>query len=699
MTVKLFISYAHKDRQRVEDVVAVLRKGGHAPWFDERLVAGQDWKTKLRQEILASDALVFMASPRSATSEWCLWELSIAAESGKPIVPVLLEQTDLPPALAALHYADFTSAEHTDAVAKLMGGLSEIAEFIPKESLPKAPDEPRGEPAQAAGVHQQVTVGNVIGGRVTIVGQQNNLSPHTLRIILVLILAVLALGALALMPEDDRNTLFYRLGLIPASATLTATATATPTPTPTLTPTITPTPTPPLRNYDIGVGVSYFVVAGDEGIDPQEAETLIDAFSLRLQTELADAANTLGVSVGLHGPQGITQVVGDDEAARADSARIVAEALDADILVYGSIERNAITGGTEVIPVFYVSPDHFWDALEMTGAQHLGSPISVEAPISEAIKSRSRLIVRTRTVADIIAGLARYINEDYAGALTSFMDAAANPDWEESAGGEVLYVLLGNTHLKLAQEAAFRCQPENAQQQRQVILGEIAYAEEQYEQARTLSHSEYSRAFAGLASASLMSALWESPEGGCNPLMGDPERLSQAAEYLHLAEEAVNQPSENTVLKKRDFTEAQVLFFQWFGDGWDLSDDQVYQQFVRATQTITSDYENRRRPELSLLAAEAYTLRATGRLLTNDCEAAVADYDLALQITDLPPDRRMYLWEWKGWCNVQLGQLPTAAAEYATAQALAVNLGNDADARAYQATREGIIVTLTQTAP
>jgi hypothetical protein len=45
--MRLFISYAHDNRQHVEEIVGILRKGGHEPWFDEKLSAGQDWKAKL----------------------------------------------------------------------------------------------------------------------------------------------------------------------------------------------------------------------------------------------------------------------------------------------------------------------------------------------------------------------------------------------------------------------------------------------------------------------------------------------------------------------------------------------------------------------------------------------------------------------------------------------------------------------------
>ncbi len=47
--MRVFVSYSHVDKTIVEDwIVRKLRAGGHDVWFDDRLVAGQDWKQQLR---------------------------------------------------------------------------------------------------------------------------------------------------------------------------------------------------------------------------------------------------------------------------------------------------------------------------------------------------------------------------------------------------------------------------------------------------------------------------------------------------------------------------------------------------------------------------------------------------------------------------------------------------------------------------
>lgn len=145
--MRLFISYAHVDKAIVKDwVVSKLVAGGHDVWFDDRLVAGQDWKQQLNDEIKRSDALVYCMTPESVDSEWCQWELKRAVDLGKAVIPVLMQaRTQLPDQLKKLQYVDFSNGPTGDAVAKLMGGLQNLS----PAQIPPAPADPKGKPAQA----------------------------------------------------------------------------------------------------------------------------------------------------------------------------------------------------------------------------------------------------------------------------------------------------------------------------------------------------------------------------------------------------------------------------------------------------------------------------------------------------------------------------------------------------------------------
>ncbi|MBK9748880.1 MAG: SUMF1/EgtB/PvdO family nonheme iron enzyme [Chloroflexi bacterium] len=145
--MRLFISYAHVDKAIVKDwVVSKLVAGGHDVWFDDRLVAGQDWKQQLSGEIERSDALVYCMTPESVASDWCLWELTRAVDLGKPVISVLMQaRTHLPDQLKKLQYVDFSDGPTGNAVARLMGGLHNLS----PAQIPSTPADSNGKPAHA----------------------------------------------------------------------------------------------------------------------------------------------------------------------------------------------------------------------------------------------------------------------------------------------------------------------------------------------------------------------------------------------------------------------------------------------------------------------------------------------------------------------------------------------------------------------
>ena len=146
--MRLFISYAHVDKWQVTMLVQILRDGGHDPWFDTHLVAGQDWKEQLAEAIQSCEAFVYALTPESVASEWCQWEFAKAAELGKSIIPVLLQRnTELPTAIASHQYVDFTAGATPEAVARLMGGLTHVAITIPAADVLILPGDPEGKPA------------------------------------------------------------------------------------------------------------------------------------------------------------------------------------------------------------------------------------------------------------------------------------------------------------------------------------------------------------------------------------------------------------------------------------------------------------------------------------------------------------------------------------------------------------------------
>lgn len=148
--MKLFISYARVDTAIIQDLVAKLRLGGHEPWFDHALHAGDDWQAELLAQIKACDVLVYALTDASVQSEWCVWEYAQAVELGKRVLPVLLQKgMTVPEFIDHLHYADFSAGVTADSVAYLLGSLTKLAQKVSKKRAPDAAEQPSGAPANA----------------------------------------------------------------------------------------------------------------------------------------------------------------------------------------------------------------------------------------------------------------------------------------------------------------------------------------------------------------------------------------------------------------------------------------------------------------------------------------------------------------------------------------------------------------------
>ncbi len=93
---RLFISYSRSDQYWVAEHLDALRQAGFDPWYDDEIHAGSDWRDVIADEIERSQGLLFLISDRSIRSERCREELDFALDLGKPVISVLLEETNLP---------------------------------------------------------------------------------------------------------------------------------------------------------------------------------------------------------------------------------------------------------------------------------------------------------------------------------------------------------------------------------------------------------------------------------------------------------------------------------------------------------------------------------------------------------------------------------------------------------------------------
>jgi WD40 repeat protein len=109
----VFISYSRqRESEFVDRLTAALTERGQEVWVDRSdIFPSSAWRPELEQAILEAHAFVFVISPESVSSEYCLAELDHAISLGKRIVPLLARETaidTIPPTVAALHFLSFT---------------------------------------------------------------------------------------------------------------------------------------------------------------------------------------------------------------------------------------------------------------------------------------------------------------------------------------------------------------------------------------------------------------------------------------------------------------------------------------------------------------------------------------------------------------------------------------------------------------
>lgn len=125
---KIFVSYSSKDLDKAEKIVIALKNIGCEVIFAEYdLLVGDSIPSFINVSLHSMEYFVICLSPSAVQSRYVKDEIdgAKAAEwnrQSKTILPVLLEECDIPPILAAKKYADFT--------ANFDSGLSQLVRSI-----------------------------------------------------------------------------------------------------------------------------------------------------------------------------------------------------------------------------------------------------------------------------------------------------------------------------------------------------------------------------------------------------------------------------------------------------------------------------------------------------------------------------------------------------------------------------------------
>ena len=95
--IKVFISYSHQDADacaRIDDAFA--KQGNFDVWYDKGLVPGEVYRRKIAGVIREADCFIILISNSSITSEWVIDEVEYAKKLRKKIIPIFIENVDIP---------------------------------------------------------------------------------------------------------------------------------------------------------------------------------------------------------------------------------------------------------------------------------------------------------------------------------------------------------------------------------------------------------------------------------------------------------------------------------------------------------------------------------------------------------------------------------------------------------------------------
>jgi len=91
----IFVSYAHKDSDRVLPIISTMQNHGFRVWFDQGIEAGSEWPAFIVSRLKGCSKVLAFVSPSFVESRNCRNEMNYALNINKEILVIHLEPTEL----------------------------------------------------------------------------------------------------------------------------------------------------------------------------------------------------------------------------------------------------------------------------------------------------------------------------------------------------------------------------------------------------------------------------------------------------------------------------------------------------------------------------------------------------------------------------------------------------------------------------
>ncbi|MDJ0681681.1 MAG: toll/interleukin-1 receptor domain-containing protein, partial [Xenococcaceae cyanobacterium MO_167.B52] len=143
LMTQVFLSASEKDRAIKEKIGKILMRQGLTIWTNQTdIKTGTAFKIEINKGIEGADNFVYLISPDTLRSTYCLQEFAYASAHNKRIIPLLIQETDInliPAKLQELQFIDLTDSEDEEkyyrGIDKLLKTLKSDAYYFENHKL------------------------------------------------------------------------------------------------------------------------------------------------------------------------------------------------------------------------------------------------------------------------------------------------------------------------------------------------------------------------------------------------------------------------------------------------------------------------------------------------------------------------------------------------------------------------------------
>jgi hypothetical protein len=136
-----FISYSRSDKEFALDLARELKSAGFLVWLDQLdIPTGLRWDDEVEKALHECEIFLIILTPASISSNNVKDEIGYAIDSGKRILPILLEEGAVPLRLRRFQYVDFTKLEFSEGVKRAKQLIENLLHEQPTSALTINPD-------------------------------------------------------------------------------------------------------------------------------------------------------------------------------------------------------------------------------------------------------------------------------------------------------------------------------------------------------------------------------------------------------------------------------------------------------------------------------------------------------------------------------------------------------------------------------